>query len=134
MEERHELERKTKEELKQLAQGLEIVKVSALKKDELIDAILKKRDENRTRPDNDVPKKRQRPQDVVEVCGVLEVLADGFGFLRFDNYKPGAEDIYVSPTQIRRFNLKTGDEITGDARPSQEEDKYSPLLFVKISI
>lgn len=65
------------------------------------------------------------------MCGVLEVLGDGFGFLRFDNYKPGAEDIYVSPTQIRRFNLKTGDEITGDARPSQEEDKYSPLLFVK---
>ena len=131
MEERHELERKTKEELKQLAQGLEITKISTLKKDELIDAILKKRDENRAKTENDTPKKRQRPQDVVEVCGVLEVLADGFGFLRFDNYKPGAEDIYVSPTQIRRFNLKTGDEITGDARPSQEEDKYSPLLFVK---
>ncbi len=131
MEERRELERKTKEELKQLAQGLEISKISALKKDELIDAILKKRDENRVKTEAEVPKKRQRPQDVIEVCGVLEVLADGFGFLRFDNYKPGAEDIYVSPTQIRRFNLKTGDEITGDARPSQEEDKYSPLLFVK---
>lgn len=131
MEERRELERKTKEELKQLAQGLEIEKISALKKDELIDAILAKRDENRTKQEAEVPKKRQRPQDVIEVCGVLEVLADGFGFLRFENYKPGPEDIYVSPTQIRRFNLKTGDEITGDARPSQEEDKYSPLLFVK---
>ncbi len=131
MEERRELERKTKEELKQLAQGLEIARISALKKDELIDAILAKRDENRAKLDAEVPKKRQRPQDVVEVRGVLEVLADGFGFLRFDNYKPGPEDIYVSPTQIRRFNLKTGDEITGDARPSQEEDKYSPLLFVK---
>ena len=130
MEERRELERKTKEELKQLAQGLEIDRISALKKEELIDAILAKRDENRLKTE-DVPKKRQRPQDAIEVCGVLEVLADGFGFLRFDNYKPGAEDIYVSPTQIRRFNLKTGDEITGDARPSQEEDKYSPLLFVK---
>ncbi len=131
MEERRELERKTKEELKQLAQGLEIPGISALKKDELVDAILKKRDENRAKTENEAPKKRQRPQDVIEVCGVLEVLADGFGFLRFENYKPGAEDIYVSPTQIRRFNLKTGDEITGDARPSQEEDKYSPLLFVK---
>ena len=131
MEERRELERKTKEELKQLAQGLEISKISALKKDELIDAILVKRDENRAKTEAETPKKRQRPQDVIEVCGVLEVLADGFGFLRFENYKPGAEDIYVSPTQIRRFNLKTGDEITGDARPSQEEDKYSPLLFVK---
>lgn len=131
MEERRELERKTKEELKQLAQGLEITKISTLKKEELIDAILAKREENRTKTEAEVPKKRQRPQDVIEVCGVLEVLGDGFGFLRFDNYKPGAEDIYVSPTQIRRFNLKTGDEITGDARPSQEEDKYSPLLFVK---
>jgi len=131
LEERRELERKTKEELKQLAQGLEIQKISSLKKDELIDAILAKRDENRAKTEAEVPKKRQRPQDVIEVCGVLEVLADGFGFLRFDNYKSGADDIYVSPTQIRRFNLKTGDEITGDARPSQEEDKYSPLLFVK---
>lgn len=131
MEEKLELERKNKEELKQIAQGLEISKISTLKKEELVEAILKKREENRSKAEVEVPKKRQRPQDVVEVSGVLEVLADGFGFLRFENYKPGADDIYVSPTQIRRFNLKTGDEITGDARPSQEEDKYSPLLFVK---
>ena len=131
MEEKLELERKTKEELKQIAQGLEIPKISTMKKEELVDEIMKKREENRKKETADAPKKRQRPQDVIEVCGVLEVLADGFGFLRFENYKPGADDIYVSPTQIRRFNLKTGDEILGDARPSQEEDKYSPLLFVK---
>ena len=131
VEEIFELKRKTKEELKQLAQGLEIQRVSVMKKEELVDAILKKRDENRLKTEAEKPKKRQRPADVIEVCGVLEVLADGFGFLRFNNYKPGEEDVYVSPTQIRRFNLKTGDEITGDARPSQEEDKYSPLLFVK---
>ena len=71
MEERRELERKTKEELKQLAQGLEISKISALKKDELIDAILVKRDENRAKTEAETPKKRQRPQDVIEVCGVL---------------------------------------------------------------
>lgn len=130
MEEKFELERKTREELKQLAQGLEIPKISGMKKDELIESILKKREENRNR-DAEKPKKRQRPADAIEVCGILEVLADGFGFLRFNNYRPGEDDVYVSPTQIRRFNLKTGDEITGDARPSQEEDKYSPLLFVK---
>ncbi len=130
MEEKMELCRKTKEELKQLAQGLEIPKISGMKKEELIENILKKREENRTR-DAEKPKKRQRPADAIEVCGVLEVLADGFGFLRFENYRPGENDVYVSPTQIRRFNLKTGDEILGDARPSQEEDKYSPLLFVK---
>ncbi|MCD8390895.1 MAG: transcription termination factor Rho [Firmicutes bacterium] len=50
--------------------------------------------------------------------------------MRFENYAPGANDIYVSPTQIRRFNLKTGDEIVGDMRPTQD-DKFSPLLFVK---
>ena len=131
MEEIIELQRKTKEELKQLAQGLEIPKISAMKKEELIDSIIKKREENRLKEQPEKPKKRQRPADVIEVCGVLEVLADGFGFLRFENYRSGENDIYVSPTQIRRFNLKTGDEITGDARPSQEEDKYSPLLFVK---
>lgn len=130
MEEKLELERKTREELKQIAQGFQIPKISGMKKDELIENILKKREENRAR-ESENPKKRQRPADAVEVCGVLEVLADGFGFLRFENYRPGENDVYVSPTQIRRFNLKTGDEILGDARPSQEEDKYSPLLFVK---
>lgn len=123
-----ELREKTKEELKQIAQGLGIEKISALKKDELILAITKKREEQE---EEIKPKKRQRPQEAVEVCGVLDVMADGFGFLRIDGYKPSEGDIYVSPTQIRRFNLKTGDEITGDARPSQDEDKYSPLLFVK---
>lgn len=130
MEEKMELCRKTKEELKQLAQGLEIPKVSGMKKEELIENILAKREENRATV-SEKPKKRERPADAIEVCGVLEVLADGFGFLRFENYRPGENDVYVSPTQIRRFNLKTGDEILGDARPSQEEDKYSPLLFVK---
>lgn len=130
MEEKMELGRLTKEELKQIAQGLEIPKVSGMKKEELVESILAKREENRVR-EAEKPKKRQRPADAVEVCGVLEVLADGFGFLRFENFRPGENDVYVSPTQIRRFNLKTGDEILGDARPSQEEDKYSPLLFVK---
>lgn len=126
------LERKTKEELKQIAQGLGIERISALKKDEIITMIREKREqllqEEKEKP---APKKRERPADVVEVCGVLDVMSDGFGFLRMENYMSGKDDIYVSPTQIRRFNLKTGDEIVGDCRPSQDEDKYSPLLFVK---
>jgi len=126
------LERKTKEELKQIAQGLGIEKISALKKDEIIALIREKREKNAQEEKQKVqPKKRERPADVVEVCGVLDVMADGFGFLRVENYLSSKEDIYVSPTQIRRFNLKTGDEIVGDCRPSQDEDKYSPLLFVK---
>lgn len=123
-----ELKRISKEELKQIALGLGIEKISSLKKDELIEAITKKREE---KPTEEKPKKSQRPQDAVEVTGVLDVMADGFGFLRVDGFRPSEDDVYVSPTQIRRFNLKTGDEITGDARPSQDEDKYSPLLYVK---
>lgn len=130
------LERKTKEELKQIAQGLEITKISALKKDDIIAAIRQKREElarqEQEKAQNETPvKKRERPADVKEVCGILDVMNDGFGFLRIENYHPGPDDIYVSPTQIRRFKLKTGDEITGDCRPVQDEDKYAPLLFVK---
>ncbi len=132
MDERFELERKNKEELKQIAQGLGIEKLSTLKKDELVERILQKRVENAKNEESQPkPVKRQRPADVVEVCGVLDVMADGFGFLRFENLRPGENDVYVSPTQIKRFGLKTGDEITGDSRPSQDEDKYSPLLFVR---
>lgn len=126
------LERKTKEELKQIAQGLDIEKISALKKDEIIALIREKREKMaEEEKKKEQPKKRERPADVVEVCGVLDVMSDGFGFLRVENYMSSKNDIYVSPTQIRRFNLKTGDEIVGDCRPSQDEDKYSPLLFVK---
>ena len=134
MEERVLLERKTKEELRQLALGLGVEKLSALKKDEIIDKILAKREElsEQERREKEVKReKKPRPADVVEVCGVLDVMNEGFGFLRFENMRPGPNDVYVSPTQIKRFNLKTGDEITGDARPSQDEDRYSPLLYVK---
>lgn len=126
------LERKTKEELKQLAQGLGIEKISAMKKEELIEKIREARTKNEEKAKAEQKeKKKERPLDVVEVCGVLDVMSDGFGFLRFENYKSSEQDVYVSPTQIRRFNLKTGDEITGDSRPSNDEDRFSPLLYVK---
>jgi transcription termination factor Rho len=130
------LERKTKEELKQIAQGLEIPRISMMKKDEIIAAIREKRaqleeEAKQQQQQQFVHKKRERPADVVEVNGILDVMNDGFGFLRVNGMSSGPNDIYVSPTQIRRFNLKTGDEICGDSRPSQDEDKYSPLLFVK---
>ena len=131
MQEEISLERKTKEELKQIALGLGIDKISALKKGEIIEKIEAARAEAQKRSEEEKPKKRERPSDAVEVHGVLDVLSDGFGFLRFENYSPSSQDIYVSPTQIRRFNLKTGDEIVGDARPSNDEDRYSPLLFIK---
>ena len=64
------------------------------------------------------------------VSGILEVLADGYGFLRSDNYLPGENDVYVAPSQIRRFNLKTGDIVTGNTRVRAQQEKYSALLYI----
>ncbi len=63
--------------------------------------------------------------------GVLEVLTDGYGFLRMENYLPGPKDIYISPSQIRRFNLRTGDLVRGSIRISKDGEKFSALLLVK---
>ena len=100
-------------------QGIEIT--SAMKKLDIINKITEENTE----------KKSKRPDNVQLMTGVLEVKPDGYGFLRFENFAASADDIYVSPTQIRRFNLKTGDEITGDCRITDEEGKSSPLLYVK---
>ena len=62
--------------------------------------------------------------------GILEVMQDGFGFLRSENFLPGEDDVYVSPSQIRRFNLKTGDMITGNKRDKAQGEKYGALLYV----
>lgn len=63
--------------------------------------------------------------------GILEVMADGFGFLRAQNFLPGTGDIYISPSQIRRFNLKTGDSVRGTLRPARDGEKFGALLYVK---
>lgn len=63
--------------------------------------------------------------------GILEVLPDGYGFIRCDNYLPGENDVYVSPAQIRRFNLKTGDIVVGNTRIRNQNEKFSALLYVK---
>lgn len=68
--------------------------------------------------------------DVGEAQGVLEILPDGFGFLRSENYLPGNKDVYISQSQIRRFNLKTGDLVAGKTRRTKESDKFKALLYV----
>ena len=67
----------------------------------------------------------------VEVSGILEVLAEGYGFIRSDNYLPGENDVYVAPSQIRRFGLKTGDIISGNTRIRAQQEKFSALLYLK---
>ena len=84
------------------------------------------------------PETRQEPRQETstldsgqEACGILEVMPDGFGFIRSDNYMPGDSDVYVSPSQIRRFGLKTGDIIRGNTRVKSATDKFSALLYLK---
>jgi transcription termination factor Rho len=66
-----------------------------------------------------------------EAAGILEVMADGYGFIRSDNFLPGEDDVYVSPSQIRKFGLKTGDIVCGNTRNKSQTEKFSALLFVK---
>lgn len=104
-------------ELNELAVDLEIENPGNLKKHELIFAILKAKAKNK---------------EEIFGGGVLEILPDGFGFLRSPgyNYLPGADDIYVSPSQIRRFGLRKGDTIEGQIRPPKDGERYFALLKV----
>ena len=84
------------------------------------------------------PETRQEPRQETstldsgqEACGILEVMPDGFGFIRSDNYMPGDSDVSVSPSQIRRFGLKTGDIIRGNTRVKSATEKFSALLYLK---
>jgi len=112
-----ELKNKNIKELVELAASLKIEGYSSLRKQELIFAILK------SQADDD---------GKLRGSGVLDVLQDGFGFLRAPdyNYLPGPDDIYVSPSQIRRLNLRTGDTIEGEVRAPKENERYFALLKV----
>ncbi len=124
--------------LRTKAKELGIKNVSKLKKDELINEIEKilssekseKIDETLKSPDENT-KTEEKKNNTKDVTGVLEVLADGFGFLRCDNYLSGSDDIYVSPVQIRRFNLKTGDQIFGVMRLPNEGERFGAIIYVK---
>ncbi len=165
-------EKKTLAELRSLAKERGLLRISALKKAELIarltadsnsekDAITEKKPsaakqknappilqkatpsipeeplakkEGKTEIPTNVPAHKpmtkKRPSGVESVEGILELIPDGYGFLRFDNYQSSDKDVYVSPTQIRRFNLKTGDKVLADVREKDEDNKFRPLLYV----
>jgi transcription termination factor Rho len=112
-----ELKRKTPAELLAFAEELEIENASSLRKQDMLFAILKQLAEN------DVP---------ISGDGVLEVLPDGFGFLRSPeaNYLAGPDDIYVSPSQVRRFGLRTGDTVEGEIRSPRDGERYFAMLKV----
>ena len=144
-------------ELKEVAKSLEIKNISKLKKSELIDQIIAtkahaiKKDgvvlREKISPKNNVVNSTNREEvrssekkeelkaminDSHMARGILEILENNnFGFLRCKNYLTSSEDIYVSPSQIRRFNLKTGDEVIGKVREAKEGEKFKALLYVE---
>lgn len=92
-------------------------------------------DTDNSASNNDKPKKPERRANELDsgqvAYGILEVLPDGFGFIRSENYMPGEDDVYVSPSQIRRFSLRTGDMVEGNIRIAKEKEKFRALLYVK---
>src|SRR5919108_291536 len=111
-----ELESKTLAELRALAKTLEITGVTALKKQDLIFRLLQAQTEQ---------------QGNIFRVGVLDVVDEGFGFLRRARFLPGPDDVYVSLSQIRRFGLRTGDMVSGQVRAPKETEKYHGLLRVE---
>ncbi len=113
-----ELKEKTIAELYAISRNLNLTGISGLRKQEVIFKILEGQTEK---------------NGLIFAEGVLEILPDGFGFLRAPNYNylPGPDDIYVSPSQIRRFDLRTGDTVSGQVRPPKEGERYFALLKVE---
>lgn len=121
------LEELTVVKLREIAKDLEIPSISKYKKDELIKLIEEAHREN----EEEIKEKQDNDLGAKFNCeGVLEILPDGFGFLRSELYEQGDDDIYVPPKQIKMFRLKTGDYIRGIAREKHDKDKFAPLIFV----
>lgn len=140
-------------DLKEIAKSRGIKGVSLMKKSEVVDAMValdEKENEMKSQsaaeaaPSESAAVKNESnaeqspsekfPTDLdsgIQVEGILEVMPDGYGFIRSANYLPGDNDVYVAPSQIRRFGLKTGDILSGNTRIKTQNEKFSALLFVK---
>jgi transcription termination factor Rho len=114
-----DLKKKKINELTKIARELNVEGASGMRKQDLIFAILQAQTEK---------------NGLIFGEGVLEILPDGFGFLRAPdyNYLPGPDDIYISPSQIRRFNLRTGDTVSGQIRPPKDTERYFAMLKVEL--
>src|SRR5512136_1373504 len=113
-----EMKGKTVAELVQLAQQLNIAGASGMRKQDLMFKILEA---------------QTQQNGLIFAEGVLEILSEGYGFLRSPdyNYLPGPDDIYVSPSQIKRFDLRTGDTVSGQVRPPKDNERYFALLKIE---
>lgn len=122
------------DELKTIAKSYGIANVSKYKKDELISEILKADNGFESEDSEKIvinePDENDSKSNTTTVCGLIDITADGYGFLRSNGYDSGEEDTYVSPTQIRRFRLRKGDKILGLTRERKETEKFSPLIYI----
>lgn len=136
-----ELQNKTVSELRNIAKELKIENISKMKKSEIIEAIentevqaSERENDNNHIDDIENNDANQRynltSEDDEYVEGILELLPDGYGFLRGDNYLSTSKDVYVSPVQIKRFRLDTGDKIKGIKRTPKESEKFPALIYV----
>ena len=134
--------------LKDLAKARGLKHLSGLKKHELIELMLAEdeketintpevnEEENGAQTEEKAPAQESAPtardelDSGITANGILEVMPDGYGFIRCENYLPGEKDVYVSPSQIRKFNLKTGDIVSGNTRIKTQQEKFSALLYV----
>ncbi len=126
--------------LKDLCKARDIKGISKMKKEELVEAMLAqdvldaKKEKPKETAEGPVTEEAEEEiphyEDEKPCYGILEVLTDGYGFIRCENYMPGENDVYVSPSQIRKFNLKTGDIISGRTRKNNPNDKYGALLYM----
>ncbi len=123
---REKLETLTLQTLKELAKEKGIKGTTSMKKDELIDAIMAVAESETSKETVN----EQTGEKLEAANGILEVLPDGFGFIRCENFLPGENDVYVSPQQIRRFNLKTGDIVKGRKKPKTQNEKFAALLYI----
>ena len=121
MKTKSELSKLTVNDLKVIAKELNIENITKCKKNDLIDLIINCESSKEIKTENE-------SHSVVE--GILEVLDDGYGFVRSDNYLSGANDVFVSPTFIRKFNLKTGDWILGKSRMQRDGEKFAALIYI----
>ena len=135
----NELKAKKVAELKTLARNSGIDGSDAMKKAELVEALAAAEEPAAEAPaaEKETTDEKGRRTVVpdkddgrIEVEGILDMSDQGFGFLRFSNFLTSDKDVYVAPTQVRRFNLKTGDKIRGIARPPREGEKFGGLLYV----
>lgn len=137
-------------DLKEIAKARGIKGTSTMKKAEIVEAMLKEDEKDKAAGKEvavksvasvNTPARRESsgedekfPTELdsgITASGILEVMSDGFGFIRCENYLPGENDVYVAPSQIRRFGLKTGDILEGNTRIKTQNEKFSALLYVK---